>query len=250
MKKIIRNLFLSLALMVSVFGLVACQDNNSDAKSEGTLTHEEYMATEIGEEVTIEAYIQGKQSWWSNKATLYLQDNDGGYFVYELTCTEEEYNTDLAIGNKIKVTGVKGEWAGEIEIMGQEAGAEATWELLKGNKIYEPKDVTLHLGKDSLADFQNMVISLKNLTVVAQADGTSAFYYNYDGSGSQGDDIYVSFTDGTNTITCCLEKYLTGSNTEVYKTAEALKVGDKVNIEGFLYWYEGAQPHVTSIEVK
>ena len=31
---------------------------------------------------------------------------------------------------------------------------------------------------------------------------------------------------------------------------QALQVGDKVDIEGFLYWYEGPQPHITGIGVK
>ena len=29
-----------------------------------------------------------------------------------------------------------------------------------------------------------------------------------------------------------------------------LKIGDKIDMEGFLYWYEGANPHITSVVVK
>ena len=39
----------------------------------------------------------------------------------------------------------------------------------------------------------------------------------------------------------------TGADSEVYKAIEALNVGDVIDVEGFLYWYEGAQPHVTSV---
>ena len=38
--------------------------------------------------------------------------------------------------------------------------------------------------------------------------------------------------------------------TEVYDAVEALKVGDVIDLEGFLYWYNGAQPHITSVVVK
>ena len=29
-----------------------------------------------------------------------------------------------------------------------------------------------------------------------------------------------------------------------------INIGDTIDIEGFLYWYEGAQPHVTSVTVE
>ena len=47
-----------------------------------------------------------------------------------------------------------------------------------------------------------------------------------------------------------MEYYLCGSDTDVYKAVENLKVGDVVDMQGFLYWYEGANPHITSVTVK
>ena len=40
----------------------------------------------------------------------------------------------------------------------------------------------------------------------------------------------------------------TGADSDVYKAVEALKVGDKIDIEGFLYWYDNAQTHVTAVK--
>ena len=41
-----------------------------------------------------------------------------------------------------------------------------------------------------------------------------------------------------------MESYLCGADTDVYKAVKNLKVGDTVDLEGFLYWYEGVQsPH-------
>ena len=237
-----------LLALILCFVLVGC---NTPEEKNPAMSYEEYIAAEMDSTVTIEAYIQAKQGWWDNKAVLYLQDNDGAYFVYNLACTEEQYNNELANGNLIRVTGVKGQWAGEIEILGDQAGAEATWELVSTEKkIYTATNVNSLLGKDELIEKQNMFVSLTGLQVVAQADGTSAFYYKWDNSGKQGDDVYVSFSNGTVTITCCVESYLCGKNTDVYKACESLKVGDTVDIEGFLYWYEGAQPHLTSVVVK
>ena len=36
----------------------------------------------LDSEVTVETYVQAKQSWWEDKATVYTQDKDGAYFVY------------------------------------------------------------------------------------------------------------------------------------------------------------------------
>ena len=47
----------------------------------------------------------------------------------------------------------------------------------------------------------------------------------------------------------CVERYLTGPDTAVYAAVGELEVGDVVNIEGFLYWYEGVNTHITAIEV-
>ena len=49
------------------------------------------------------------------------------------------------------------------------------------------------------------------------------------------------------TYNFCLEFYLTGSDTDVYKAAQELKVGDVIDIEGFLYWYNEPNTHITAI---
>ena len=78
-----------------------------------------------------------------------------------------------------------------------------------------------------------------------------AFLYNWDGSGTEGDDLY--FNASYNGQTYDLHAWspiCATSTTDVYKAVEALKVGDTIDVEGFLYWYEGANPHVTSVTVK
>lgn len=87
-----------------------------DVKSEGVMTYEEYMAADLDSEVVVETYVQAKQSWWEDKATVYTQDQDGAYFLYNMACSEEDYEK-LTVGTKIKVTGYKSEWSGEVEII-------------------------------------------------------------------------------------------------------------------------------------
>ncbi len=219
--------------------------DTEDEKSEGVMTYEEYAAAEVETEVVIEAYVQAKQSWWEDKATVYAQDKDGAYFLYNMACSQEDYEK-LTPGTKIKVTGFKAEWSGEVEII------DATFEIEEGSYIAEAEDITALLGKDELIDHQNKFVSFKGMTVEAagqDADGNDvAFLYSYDGSGQEGDDLYFNVSLDGNTYTFTVESYLCDKSTDVYAAVKALNIGDVIDMEGFLYWYEGVNPHITSVK--
>lgn len=223
------------------------ENAGADVKSEGVMTYEEYMAADLDTEVVIETYVQAKQSWWEDKATVYTQDQDGGYFLYNMACSEEDYEK-LTPGTKIKVTGYKGEWSGEVEIM------DATFEIEDGNYVAEAEDVTSLLGSDDLIDHQNKFVAFKGMTVEAAGqddDGNDvAFLYSWDGSGQDGDDLYFNVSLDGNTYTFTVESYLCDNTTDVYAAVKGLNIGDTIDMEGFLYWYEGVNPHITSVTVK
>lgn len=213
-------------------------------KSEGVLTYDEYVAADLDTEVTIEAYVQAKQSWWDNTATVYLADADGAYFAYNMSCTEEEYD-QIPTGTKIKVTGYKSEWSGEVEIV------DATFEIEEGNYVAEATDLTADFAdEDALKEHQNEFFSFTGVTVEAVNDEGDAYLFNWDGSGSEGDDIYFNVSLDDVTYQVVIESYLCDSSTDVYKAAESLNVGDVIDLEGFMYWYEGVNAHITSIEVQ
>ena len=246
MKKIVALLL----VLCSVFALAACQSEKTDvhAKAEGTMTYEQYMAAEVGSEVVIEAFVQNTQSWWDNKITIYAQDKDGGYFLYNMACSQEDA-AKLTPGTKIRAKGNKTVWAGEVEIM------EGTLEILSGTYTATATDVTSLLGTDDLIKNQNKFVSFKDMTVVSSKDASgkeATFLYNWDGSGNadSDSDLYFSASVGGNTYTFVIEYYLTGPDSAAYKAVQGLKVGDKIDMEGFLYWYEGVQPHITSVTVK
>lgn len=227
----------------------ASQTESSETSADATgevMTYEEYMAAELDSQVTVETYVQAKQSWWEDKATVYAQSEDGAYFIYDMACSEEDYEL-LTPGTCIRVTGYKGEWSGEIEIM------DGTFEIVEGKTfVAEPVDVTEMLGKDELIDHQNQLVQFKGLTVAPSTDANgkeAAFLYNYDGSGSDGDDLYFNVSYNGETYTFTVESYLCDNTTEVYKAVTGLEVGQTIDAEGFLYWYEGVNPHITSITV-
>ena len=198
------------------------------------MTHEEYIAAELDSAVVIETYVQATQSWWDNKITVYCQSEDGAYFLYELACSEEDA-AKMVPGTKILVSGYKGEWAGEVEVM------DGTFEFVEDGETFiaEAKDHTDLLGTEELITHQNELVSFKGMTVEAVS-------YKND---EPGDDIYVTLGLNGASYDFCVERYLTDPETEVYQTVCALEVGEVVDVVGFLYWYEGPNPHITSISV-
>lgn len=196
------------------------------------MTYADYAAAELDSEVVVETYVQAHQSWWEDKITVYCQSPDGAYFVYELACSEEDA-AKLVPGTKICVSGYKGEWAGEVEIM------DGTFVFVEGGDTFiaEALDVTDLLASEDLIAHQNEFVAFKGMTV-------EAIEYK---NGEPGDDIYVTLGKDGASYSFCVEVYLTGTDSDVYTTVGELAVGDVVDVEGFLYWYEGMNPHITSI---
>lgn len=226
----------------------AAETTEADAADEDVLNYEEYMAADLDTEVTIQAYVQAKQAWWEDQATVYAQDQDGAYFIYNAACSQEDYDL-LVPGTKIQVTGYKSEWSGEVEIM------DGTIQVLEGEDTYvaEALDVTDLLGTDELIDHQNQFVSFTGMTVEAAGQDENgndvAFLYNWDGSGTEGDDLYFNASYNGETYTFTIESYLCDSSTEVYSAVKNLQIGQTIDMEGFLYWYEGVNPHITSVTV-
>ena len=243
---------LAAAMMLSLSACSKDPSNNDtgnrNVKSEGVMTYAEFMAAPMDSEVVIEAYVQGHQSWWNDTINVYAQDDDGGYFIYNMACSQADAEK-LVEGTKIKVTGFKSEWSGEIEII------DATFEFCDAQWTYISHDVTDYLGTDDLAKYMNMKVSFTGMTVEPSTapDGSEvAFLYNWDGSGTHEDnsDLYFNVSVNGQTYNFTVESYLCDNTTEVYQAVENLKIGDVIDMEGFLYWYNGPNPHITEVTVK
>ena len=218
---------------VKTFTCAKCGEKKTEGVAFGIMTYDEFMDAEIDDLVIVECYVQATQSWWDNKITVYAADGDGGYFLYEMACSEEDA-AKLIPGAKIKVTGFKAEWSGEIEIV------DATFEFVDAEPwVAKATDVTSLIGTDAIEAHQNKYVFFNDLTVKSVA---------YKG-GERGDDIYLTVTYDGKDYDFCVERYLTGPDSEVYLAVEALEAGDIIDVFGFLYWYEGINPHITSVEV-
>ena len=237
MKKILA-LMLTLCVLLGLSAFASAEET----KGEGVMTYAEYAAADLDTEVVVETYVQAKQSWWDNKATVYTQDQDGAYFLYNMACSEEDY-AKLVPGTKIKVTGYKAAWSGEVEI------TDATFEIEEGSFIAEPLDITDKLASEDLINYQNLLVSFKGMTVEASNDEGAAFLYSWDGSGAHdsNSDLYFKVSKDGQTYSFTVESDLCNNTTDVYTAVENLKVGDVIDLTGFLYWYEGANPHIISV---
>ena len=149
-----------------------------------------------------------------------------------MACTEENA-AKLVPGTKIKVSGFKAAWDGEIEII------DATFEFAgEDTYVAEATDVTALLGNnDELVKHQNKLVLFTDMTVV------SIEYKN----GEPGDDIYVNLSKNGAEYSFCVERYLTGPETAVYSAVGALAAGDVIDVTGFLYWWNGPNTHITAV---
>ena len=171
------------------------------------MSYAEFTAAAVDDPVCVETYVQAKQSWWDDKATVYTQDQDGAYFLYNMACSEADY-AKLVAGQKIRVTGFKAEWSGEIEIV------DASFELLDGDSfVATAADVTDLLGKDELVEHQNQLVSFKGMTVEAYDESGAAFAYKNEADKT--DDLYFKVSKDGQTYDFCVEYYLCNEETEV-----------------------------------
>ncbi|MBR6704096.1 MAG: acid shock protein [Lachnospiraceae bacterium] len=217
-----------------------------NAKGEGVMTHEEFMDAAMDTKVVVEGWIQ--QAAYSaefGNVSLFLADTDGAYYVWRMNVTAEQA-AELTEGAKIRVSGMKTAWSGQIEI------EDASYEVLGGGAyLAEAKDITGLLGQDEeLEALMNNRIALNGMTVVASKDADDqehAFLYKYNGAGQEGDDLYFTLAKGDGRYVVVVESDEFGSGSEVYEAVKALNIGDVIDLTGFLYWYNGPQPHVSAV---
>jgi len=238
MKKLLAVLF----ALLMVLCLAGCGNNDTAEPlvEEPTVeaptaanTYADLLASDGSDELELLMSVQGHESWWDGKVTVYAQSDEAGYLVYEMAC-DEATAEKLVPGTLIKVKGYKGEWSGEIEL------TDATCEIMDvAGKVYDAEDLTALIGdNDKLAEKMNVKAAFKNLTVV-------------DYSKEEDKDGYLNVTDENGTaITFVVRRYLTNDESEVAKTVSGLVAGDVVDIETFLYWYEGPQARIIDVVKK
>ena len=174
----IKKLILILIALVLTAGLASCSSApGNNTVTVPALTYAEYAAASDEAKVVIEGYLQSYALVYGDtRVSMFLQDDDGAYYVYLAVCDAEKAN-QLEIGKLIRVTGVKGSYAGESEVQEQ-----STFEILSGSKIYDPADITSLLGSEpTLEKMMNRRVCLKGLVIresYGKDDASCAYLYN------------------------------------------------------------------------
>lgn len=223
-------------------------DPSLNEKSAGVLTHEEYLNAAVGDTVAIEAYVQDVQGNPDTKLSLYLQDLDGGYFAYDVICDPADYSS-LSSGEKVRVEGEKSDWHGEAEIN------RGTVTVLEGDTYVAPVlDVTGLMGTDDLRKHLNERVLMRGLTIEPcfNSDGEMVPYLvGSDGNGDAGDDIFFRASKDDRVYSFTVENDLALNSMDVYRDIHTIKVGDAVDIESILYWYDNDyNPHVYRVSMR
>ena len=236
MKKILA-LVLALAMLLCV----------AVAEESTATAFDAYTAAELDSEVTVTAYIQGTayNPTYGN-ICLYLADEDGAYYVYRAAC-DDALAEQLYEGVLVTVKGFKSAWAGEVEIV------DATIEVVDTDELvtFEAIDITELMDAEDLDILMNSLVAIYGAEVVAYNEAGDAFSYGWDGSGAAGmnSDLYFTLKVGENTYTMTVESDEMAEGSDAYELVTQFTVGQIVDLEGFLYWYNGAQIHVNKILV-
>ena len=220
------------------------KESEASGQTEGkVMTRAEFDSAKTGERVTVETYVQAKQIWWDGAASFYTQNEEGGYFIYSMKCGEDEYER-LTKGTKLKISGIKNEWAGGIQI------TEATFVTEEGSFEAIPTDVT-GMNEDELAQHMNELAEFKGMKIEPSTgkDGTErAFLYNSDGGGTDGASLYFKASKDGRIYTFTVESFLTDATSEVYNKVKKLKIGDIVDLTGFLYRNNKSCAHIIGVD--
>ncbi len=196
---------------------------------------------ELDSEVVVENLCTGKAVLVEDKATVYTQDQDGAYFVYNMAPVQKRL-WKTGARTKIKVTGYKAEWSGvEITLMLP----------LKSWKVIPTSLPTRMLPQCSEPmNWSTTRISMlhSKAWLLKQPAGwkrkwrcpVQLGWLRYDG-----DDLILQRFPEWRDHSFVVESYLLSDNTnDVYAAVKNLQIGDVIDMEGFLYWYEGVNPHI------
>lgn len=141
------------------------------------LTWAEYMAKEDDEAVVVKGVVTAIYDGTKEGKTeqdIYLQDNDGGYYLYSVTAIPE----GLEVGMTIRATGLRDTYQG-----GAQVAKGATVEILDTNKVeVTPTDITEivknaeNAKAEALVNLAGKFVTINGVTVLGQNKGNDTYY--------------------------------------------------------------------------
>ena len=188
----------------------------------------EYKAAADDSTLVVKGVVTGIMSKTRGNSSncLYLQDGDGGYYVYAMAADPIE--SGIEVGMTVRVTGAKDTYSGTLEI------ANATVEILDSGKTeYAPADWTLKyeaatsLKDEALTKEQALLVTIKGVEVTSQ--DTSSGYYKFKKNGLES---YVRISSSV----CPIDK----DAQTALKNGHAEHYGWTADVTGVICVYDGA----------
>ena len=190
------------------------------------MSWEEYMAAEKESSIVISGVATGKV--WANAtaANIYLEDEDGGYYVYAFTCDQAKFD-EIEIGATYEVSGIKDDYYGTAEIK------NAALTKLDNPKVTpEPKDITeawLAAADTKDSKLVSLLAQYVKITGVEMVSITNdGKYINF--KRADGMTSYVYISSSSNFVTA----------DEITQLNEKCIGGRLADITGFVFLYNGA----------
>ena len=188
----------------------------------------EYKAAADDSTLVVKGIVTGIMSKTRGNSSncLYLQDSDGGYYVYAMAADPIE--SGIEVGMTVRVTGAKDTYSGTLEI------ANATVEILdEGKTAYAPVDWTSKydaattLKDEALTKEQALLVTIKGVEVTSQ--DTSSGYYKFKKNGLES---YVRISSSV----CPIDK----DAQTALKNGHAEHYGWTADVTGVICVYDGA----------
>ena len=192
----------------------------------------DYIAAAVDDPVVVKGIVTGimAKSKGNSYNCLYLQDEDGGFYVYSMA-TDPIADDKVAVGMTVKVTGAKDIYSGTHEIK------NGTVEILDETiKTVEAEDFTelfknaASLKDETLVAKQAKLVTIKGVEIVKSSDSDiSSGYYRFKLGNNE---TYIRISSSV----CPLTK----EDQATFKEGHTSHTGWIANATGVICVYDGA----------
>ncbi len=186
------------------------------------LTWAEFVATADDEAVVIKGIITGIVNT-DSKHELYLEDADGGYYVYNL---DAEKMNGLQIGMEVRISGNRDTYYGVNQVINASVEIlNATPAPVAAKDITEIVKAAQNFKAEELTKLQSTLVCIKDVTVLGQNKNDNTYYdFSIGGKSS-----YVRISGSAN--------MLSDADTTTFKKNVSENVGMGATVTGIVSIY-------------
>lgn len=206
------------------------------------MTYEEWLASEEGSAVKIKGVLTAKETYSTEygNTSFYLKDESavGGYMIYRIACTQEQYDNDFVIGNTIVVSAEKDIYNG----MHETADGTSSYKVLSTGATVTADNITSVIsGATDAAGVTAAMIPYQGRSVTFTGIITAVT--------TSSSKTYLTVQVGTNTIRYVLSSYFMSTTGEAFtELANKAIIGIEATFTGVMAWSSSNAPYPTAID--